>query len=114
MDPISRAKVDEKREDAKLRRMAESAAKQLRRDQEWVAVRGGEMPPEPSKPSIVPLVRESWMTDLPPERMPKPLSQVKNSDAVMPFHTGSTQLSLSWTQNSGFISQPGALIAVYY
>lgn len=68
--------MDEKREDANLRRMAESAARQLRRDQEWVAVRGGEMPPEPCQPSTAPLVRQSWMTELPPERTPKPPTQV--------------------------------------
>ncbi|CAD7699649.1 unnamed protein product [Ostreobium quekettii] len=80
LDEKLRAAVDGGREDAKLRKMAEEAARQLQREQDWASVRAGR--PLSSMPQATdgPPAREAWMTELPPERRPsKQPSQVSQT-----------------------------------
>ena len=70
-DPVTRAAVDERLEEAELRRQfeAEQAAEQQRRA--WRIARGQATAEDLAAQSTAgtgPPVREAWMTDLPPER----------------------------------------------
>uniref|UniRef100_A0A061SI49 DnaJ-like protein n=1 Tax=Tetraselmis sp. GSL018 TaxID=582737 RepID=A0A061SI49_9CHLO len=68
-DESGRAQLDERLEDERLMRIAKEEAQQQQRAAEWARVRGGGG--APLAPVAGPMARESWMTELPPERQAK-------------------------------------------
>lgn len=84
LDEKLRAAVDRGREDAKLRKMAEEAARQLQREQEWASVRAGRPLTAVPQATDGPPAREAWMTELPPERRPSQQpSQVRGFEGLL-------------------------------
>ncbi|GMH43115.1 hypothetical protein BSKO_11037 [Bryopsis sp. KO-2023] len=70
-----RASVRSEKEDAQLRQQAQEEAEQMLRQQQWDVVRSGGALADMKKAG--PPTRETWMTELPPERQkPKIASQV--------------------------------------
>ncbi|KAK9803593.1 hypothetical protein WJX72_003080 [[Myrmecia] bisecta] len=75
-DQSRRSAIDRQREDDVLRRHAVAAAEQQERERQWRMVRGEATAEDLAGPvQRGPAARDSWMTDLPVERRPKPPSQ---------------------------------------
>lgn len=69
-DTALRKKVDERRQEAELRREFAAAAAQAERERQWRVARGQATAEDLAGPvkGPGPLERDTWMTDLPPER----------------------------------------------
>jgi hypothetical protein len=68
-DAALRKKVDERREEAELRREFEVAAAQEERERQWRIARGEATAADLVGPAAAgPASRDTWMTELPPER----------------------------------------------
>lgn len=68
-DAALRKKVDERREEAELRREFEVAAAQEERERQWRIARGEATAADLAGPAALgPASRDTWMTELPPER----------------------------------------------
>lgn len=68
-DAALRAKVDERRREAQLRKEFEAQAAVAERERQWRIARGQATAEDLAGPVATgPAGREAWMTDLPPER----------------------------------------------
>lgn len=70
-DTSLRKRVDERREEAELRREFAAQAAQAERERQWRIARGQATAEDLAGPAAVPgqpMTRETWMTDLPPEK----------------------------------------------
>eukprot|EP00887_Chlorella_sp_A99_P006302 scaffold3.g6302.t1 len=69
-DTELRAAVDERREDARLRRLAAEHVAQQERERQWRVARGEATAEDLAGPAAAlgAVARETWMTELPPER----------------------------------------------
>lgn len=70
-DAALRKKVDERRQDAELRREFAAVAARQERERQWRVAKGQATAADlagPVAPQPVGVVRDTWMTELPPER----------------------------------------------
>lgn len=70
-DASLRKRVDERREEAELRREFAAQAAQAERERQWRIARGEATADDLAGPAAVPgqpVARETWMTELPPEK----------------------------------------------
>ncbi|KAG1661307.1 hypothetical protein FOA52_008654 [Chlamydomonas sp. UWO 241] len=108
-DGDARKALDEKLEDAELRKLAVAEAAKQERERAWRVAMGTEDPATAAaaRAALLPQKRDGWMTDLPAERVPKKIdaTSAREFSQVAPRPRGDTS---GWTDTPHVQAQRAA------